>query len=159
MNNKDALQSCDVLASARRRQITVSAVIFIVHCRQREIATPPLTGGPTIHNGPLVVLTCYTADTSTSTYVVPRCVLQSQDTTRPRLVACADMASAQTREMSDANWLYVRPTISPYQRYRLVLGTLGRPLAMFRCSRELTTGVLYAMKGMFAASIFPAEYH
>ena len=135
VNNKDALQSCDVLASARR-QITTPIVTFIVHCRQREIATPPLTGGPTIHNGLLVVLTCYTADMSTSTYVVPRCVLHSQDTTRPRLAACADTASAQTREMSDANWLHVKPTISPYRRYRLVLGTLGRPLTMFRYSRE-----------------------
>lgn len=35
----------------------------------------------------------------------------------------------------------------PYQHYRLVLWSIGRPLTTFRCTKELVTGVLDTMKG------------
>ena len=72
----------------------------------------------------------------------------------PKLVAGADVPNGKTKtqEMVRAPWLCVKPRVSPYQHYRLVLGTVGRALSTFRCTKELVTGVLDGMKGVLTES-------
>ena len=60
----------------------------------------------------------------------------------PKQVVGANVQSGKTKtqEMADAR-------ASPRQHYRLVLGVVGHALTTFRCTKELVTGVLDAMKG------------
>ena len=67
----------------------------------------------------------------------------------PEVIAGEDVPDGMTKtqEVVDAEWLCVKPKITPRQHYRLVLGTVGRPLTTFRNTKELVTGVLDAIEG------------
>ncbi|KIJ10162.1 hypothetical protein PAXINDRAFT_172239 [Paxillus involutus ATCC 200175] len=73
----------------------------------------------------------------------------------PQVVCGGDVgghgSKTNIHELAGAPWLCVKLKITPFVHYRLVLDVVGRPLTSFKCTKELVTGILGAMKAHWFA--------
>ncbi|KIJ13561.1 hypothetical protein PAXINDRAFT_13524 [Paxillus involutus ATCC 200175] len=73
----------------------------------------------------------------------------------PQVVCGGDVgghgSKTNIHELAGAPWLCVKLKITPFVHYRLLLDVVGRPLTSFKCTKELVTGILGAMKAHWFA--------